>query len=539
MKVIEASLSSQSSFLKDYLNGSKKSKRFFDYTYADQHGFKRRADELRLRSFQREALAAYFTDVHQRLPYSEEAALQIDKLKDERAVVVVGGQQAGLLTGPLYTVYKAMSIIGLAKEQEQKLGIPVVPIFWIAGEDHDLDEIRFVYKEKNGRWQKHLFADKVEANSASNVLLDKQKINQWIREVFASLPETAHTAQLLKKTDEFVSQSTTYVDFFIRMMNWLLGHEGLLLLDAHAPAIRCLEIGYFERLINEVEHIQFAQQCGGAAFSSEGYGEPIETDALNAHLFLQINEERKRLDYEAGMFTVRGTDLSFTKEELLRLLQEKPEWFSNNVVTRPLMQEWLLPVLAFISGPGELLYWATLKDVFAHFHLNVPPVVPRMQATFVPAQVGKWLAESDYEIEPFLSGRMEELREEWFNKVNTYPVLDVVEKTKERVYEAHKDMRALAKEIDPLLAVLSEKNAVIIGKQLEFLGKKMEHFIRQQHEHYLSKFTEAGHWLHPLNLPQERVFHPILLINLIGIEQFQRFLSENKTPVIGHKVVYL
>ncbi len=393
MKVREVDLSSKAGFMKDYLDGSEESERFLDYTFHDEGKFKRRTDELFLRSFQREQLADYFTKVHHDLSYNEQALAQIEKLRLPQSVVVVGGQQAGLLTGPLYTVYKAMSIISLAKQQEEQLGIPVVPIFWIAGEDHDLDEIRYVYRDKAGQWKKHIFAELMESKSASDVQLNRQELHKWLTDVFASLPETAYTKSLINLVEGFLETSKTYTDFFAQLMNSFFGKEGLLLLDAHNPAIRKLELGYFEKLIHDVEKVQMAQQNGARTFSEAGYGEPIVTDVENAHLFLQVDDQRKRLDYQHNKFIVRGSELTFSKEELVQLLHDHPEQFSNNVVTRPLMQEWLLPVLAFVSGPGELLYWATLKEVFHHFQMSIPPIIPRYQATFVPTAVGKWLSE--------------------------------------------------------------------------------------------------------------------------------------------------
>ncbi|MCM3759340.1 bacillithiol biosynthesis cysteine-adding enzyme BshC [Alkalihalobacillus oceani] len=539
MRVGEVNLSSGSGFLKDYREGKERCLPFLDYAFLDREKYKQRAAELLSRSFHREQLAEYFTEVHAQLSYHEEAAQQIEKLKQANSLVVVGGQQAGLLTGPLFTVYKAMSVLLIAKQQEKELGLPVVPVFWIAGEDHDLDEIRYVYIEKNKKWKKHMLDDGGAANSASKLRLEQKQLRQWLRTVVASLPETAYTKTLLGKLEGFLEEGITYVSFFQKVMNWFFGHEGLLLLDAHDPLLRRLEIPYFERLIEEVEDVQAAQKRGAQAFAEAGYGTPVVTEAENAHLFLEVNGERKRLDYQDESFVVRGSKLRFSKRELRELLQQEPERFSNNVVTRPLMQEWLLPVLAFVSGPGELLYWATLKEVFHHFDWKVPPVIPRYQGTIVPSAVQKWLDQFDYEIEPFLSGGMEQIRETWLAEQNPYPVHEVAQQVREQMLSYHRPLRALAEEMDVTLAALGEKNALIIEDQLKFLEKRMAHFVRQQHEHMLEKFAEAERWLFPLQHPQERVFHPILFVNLLGIEEFRRLLSTNVTLDMRHKLFYL
>jgi bacillithiol biosynthesis cysteine-adding enzyme BshC len=538
MEVKELNLLGNKGFINDYVNGHQLCDRFFDYTYTNEMKYKSRVDYLSSRTYQRAALADYFTNVHSSLSYAKEAAIQIEKLRQPNSVVVVGGQQAGLLTGPLYTVYKAMSIIILARQQEEELGIPVVPIFWIAGEDHDLDEIRYVYVEKNSIWKKHMYYE-TSVTSASTIHLNKTEVDKWLKGVFASLPETAYTKTLFEKTTKLLNNSKTITDFFRQLMSWFIGKEGLLLLDAHDPAIRKLEQDYFHLLIDDVENVQSFQQLGAKAFKEAGYGEPIITERENSHLFLEINGERKRLDFNNNRFIVRGTDLTFTKEELSQYLMRSPERFSNNVATRPLMQEWLLPVLSFVSGPGEIMYWATLKGLFNYFNLKMPIVVPRLQLTFVPISVRKWLAETNYDLLPFLKGEMEEIREKWLEEATQYPVQEVIEKVRREIVEHHTPLRQLAQEMDPTLAELSEKNLMILKKQINFMERKMNNFIRQSHKQTLSKFNETGRWLSPLNRPQERIFHPILLMNVIGEDALQRLLSTEMSLNHTHKIVYL
>ncbi|WP_332690015.1 bacillithiol biosynthesis cysteine-adding enzyme BshC [Halalkalibacter lacteus] len=539
MEVREINLTSNTGFMSEYISGRKVNEDFFDYSYSDTDKYKKRVDNILTRTYKRNEVADYLTSVHSSLDYEDRAHVQIEKLRKPNSMVVVGGQQAGLLTGPLYTVYKAMSIIILAKQQEEKLNLPVIPIFWIAGEDHDVDEIRFVYKKKIGRWKKHLYHDNIPIASASSLSLDSAEIEKWLQEIFATLPETAYTKSLLDKVTFFSSQSTTFVDFFRKVMNWFFGKEGLLLLDAHDPAIRKLEVDYFMRLIRDVECVQSAQQEGAHAFLKAGYGEPIVTDDKNAHLFFEINGERKRLDYQEGVFSVKGIDVTYTKEELTNILTKNPERFSNNVVTRPLMQEWLLPVLSFVSGPGELLYWATLKEVFAHFNVKMPPVIPRIQLTFIPRHIGKWLVEMNYDIKPFLQGEMEEVCEAWLEEATSFPVSEVIDKVRNELASNHYPIRQLAEEMDPTLAKLGEKNLAIMNDQINFMEKKMKHFVRQSHEHTLSKFTETGHWLTPLNRAQERIIHPIMLMNVIGEDGFRRLLSMEMSVSDKHKIVYL
>ncbi|MCK0470652.1 bacillithiol biosynthesis cysteine-adding enzyme BshC [Halalkalibacter sp. APA_J-10(15)] len=526
-------------FTDDYLAYKEQATIFFDYLMQDKDVFKKRLDHIQTREFKREELFTYFKKSYKVLPNHDEAMNQIEKFKDSKSVVVVGGQQAGLLTGPLYTIYKAMTIVALAKQQERELGIGVIPIFWIAGEDHDLDEIRFVYKQQGLRWKKHFYDTGSSNTSATNVILDHAQMGEWVEGIFATLPETAFTCDLFQKVSDYVKQSNTMVDFFRNIMHWFFAEQGLLLLDAHDPLIRQMEKGYFKQLIDQVDCLQVAQQKGDHEFNQSGYGEPIDTEPTNAHLFLEVNGERKRLDFEDGLFLVQGTDVTYSKADLLYLLDQHPERFSNNVVTRPLMQEWLLPVLAFVGGPGEIAYWATLKPVFKLFALKIPPVLLRYQVTFIPTQVSKWLSEHNYKATPFLKGEMKTLRDQWLENVNPYPITEVVGNVREQVRSQHETIRDLAAEMDQTIYHLSEKNINMIEQQLSFIENKMKKFVRQTHEEALAKFVEAEHWLSPINKQQERIIHPFVLMNVIGECGFKKWLSMELSFSRKHKLLYL
>lgn len=124
---------------------------------------------------------------------SEKSRKHIEELKDN-GVVVIGGQQAGILTGPMYSIHKAISVIVLAKRQREIQGIPIIPVFWIAGEDHDIDEINHVYIEKSRKLQKLVFPERSKLKKiASETTFTKETMLAYLEEIFKSLPETSHT----------------------------------------------------------------------------------------------------------------------------------------------------------------------------------------------------------------------------------------------------------------------------------------------------------------------------------------------------------
>ena len=162
-----------------------------------------------------------------------EVKTSLEKLNKENSAVIIGGQQAGILTGPLYSIHKVISIITLARQKEKELNIPVVPVFWIAGEDHDFQEVNHIYLEKNGEIQKVILSrESRDKRMVSDIGLDKEICMTWVEEIIETFGETDHTNELLSFMREAVQESVTFVDFFAQLVMGLFKDDGLLVIDS-------------------------------------------------------------------------------------------------------------------------------------------------------------------------------------------------------------------------------------------------------------------------------------------------------------------
>ena len=538
MIVEELFLSPTSKIAEDYLKEDENVLALFDYHFLEHKVFEKRKTELETRTFKREKLAEVITQFHFELGMNQQAQKQIDKIIDQRSLFVVGGQQPGLLTGPLFSIYKAITIIKLAREQELKLGVPVIPLFWIAGEDHDLAEVNHVFIEiKNKTWEKK----PVDTNSIPNKPLTTQilgpEIEQWIEEVFSSFKETEHTKELYTKVKSLLKYSDTYVNFFARLMNWLFEEEGLLLLDAGDNRFRQLQKDTFSEIIikNEELHQKFLEQT--ELLESLGYETPIEKSISNANLFLIQAGIRQRLDREDSKFKTKTS--FFTKDVLLTIAQTRPHDLSNNVVTRPLMQEKMLPVLAFVAGPGEIAYWSTLQKMFHHVGIKIPPIVPRLSATIVNRQTKKYLEECNINIKDVLTVGIENAKEQWFETVEKWDIMDKSNQVINEMNKSHQDLRDLAAKIEPSFERLAKKNFQYIERQIRYIESKLLTKVKDKHSVELSKFDSIGHWLTPLNRRQERFFHVFFLLNLYGVDLLKEILVQEISENINHKLFYI
>lgn len=527
--------------MKDYRLGYPPLQRFYDYSYQSDNDYIQRYNELKSRDFQRVAIAKQLVEYNQNFGCSTETVTNINKLVDPSSVCVVAGQQAGILTGPLYTIHKIITVLKLAKEQEQKLNVPVVPIFWIAGEDHDFDEINHLYSIDSGKLAKCKINQPNGGKTAiSNLEINKGEVTTFIRGLLHDCRETAFTKDLIKNINDALEKSIYYSEFFSFLIHQLFKKSGIVLLDSHDKQLRQLERPFFNELINKNDSLNDKFLETANQFYENGYGEPIERGENSAHLFFHFQGKRLLLERTRDqLFSDKRSLFTFTKDELLELVAKEPENLSNNVVTRPLMQEYLLPVLAFVGGPGEIAYWATLKETFHLFSFKVPPIVPRFSITLIEAQIQKYLKEFQLPVEDVLETGTTAGRQQLALWGHKQQIDETLQQTLDQVEKLHQPLKELVKTHDKSLEALANKNELIIKKEITFLAEKIQKSVRQKYQHELYKFDLIDVNLKPRGGLQERSLNVIYFLNEYGLDFVERL---NELPLEfndNHKIVHL
>lgn len=525
-------------FAKEYISGSKQTSGFFDYDPFSQQSFQERSEEVRARTFKRKELADIIRRYMASHHVTAETEQSLQKLEDPQSVVVIGGQQAGLLTGPLYSIHKIISILHLAKEQEEKLSIPVVPVFWIAGEDHDLLEINHVFAEKDGRMQKVGYPEHfVKKQAASSTVYDKGQMLKWTASVFACLKETNYTNGLLRDIEKAIESSRTFTDFFAFLTSSFFAKHGLLLIDAADPELRKLEAPFFKQLIVESGLIAEAVQSTQQKLQKAGFTPAIETNNQPAHLFLIEDGERHLLERNNGLFLSKS-GRAYTESDLLQLLEVSPEVFSNNVVTRPLMQEWLFPTLAFVAGPGEIAYWAELKGAFKHIGLLMPLVMPRLNITIVDRAVAENLAEIGTTIETAVQKGVQSEKAAYIESVRDHHLHDLVAQMKQDLLASYEKIEARAVNLHKGLTPIVQKNKSYHEKQIDLLIQKSDAVLQQTHEAALRRFDRVQIALRPDGL-QERIWNIYPFLNMCGPSFIDDLLKQPYKHDGSHYILYI
>ncbi|ASL66693.1 TPA: bacillithiol biosynthesis cysteine-adding enzyme BshC [Bacillus cereus] len=538
MEIKEISVPQQG-VVADYMNGKKEIQSCFDYMLTED-AFKQRLHDLREREFFRQDLVAHLLEYNTKLQAGESTLQNVKALGDENTYVVIAGQQAGLLTGPLYTIHKVISILQLAKEKEESLGVKVVPVFWIAGEDHDMDEINHTFVAKNKKMKKTIFYDRnPKKASASESELSVEDCRSWIEEIFKTYPETNFTKDVLKFVDDALKKSNTYVDFFAHFITKIFANSGLILVDSHHPELRKLEIPFFKRIISKYKEVQEGLRNQQEVIKELGYKPIIETKSHAVHIFMEIDNERVLLEEHQGKFVGKDGAHSFSYEELIEEMERNPARFSNNVVTRPLMQEYVFPTLAFIGGPGELAYWSELQQVFHTVGFQMPPVVPRLTITYVERDIATDLFDLQLrESDPFLND-VDKLRENWLSNRVEEPIDDHFEKAKKEITDIHISLQQFVKKIEPGLGAFAGKNELKINEQIELLERMLKRNVEKKYEVQLNKFRRIQFALRPLGAPQERVWNVCYYLNQFGLDFVDRVMKNPFSWDGKHHVIKL
>ncbi|NPC92464.1 bacillithiol biosynthesis cysteine-adding enzyme BshC [Bacillus sp. WMMC1349] len=538
MQLNELSIESQNPFVRDYIEERKELKLFFDYGL-NKEDWEARLHDLSSRTYDRDALADYLLKYHRKFK-SKKINEVIELLRDPTSVAVVGGQQAGLLTGPLYTIHKILSILLLAKQKQQELNVPVIPVFWVAGEDHDIEEINHLYISDNGKVKKYKLTQSYwKKSAAAKTPLELDKAEKWLKGVFASFEETEYTNELLANVQRCLRQSESFTDFFEYIIVELFEKDGLVLLNSGDPELRALESGFLQALIKKNDQLGESVTRQQAFMKEMNYSPIIETTTRHAHLFYEYDGERFLIEKEDTNFFVKELRLKWSEAELYNLIQEKPQAFSNNVVTRPLMQEFLLPTLAFIAGPGEINYWGELKSAFHMMGFNMPPVVPRLNITFLERHIEKKLAERGVGLKESLEKGSLTKKEQFFANQVPSTFTNVIEQAKQEIETIHSSVRAEALEVDQSLMPFLEKNARFIQDQLSLLEKTVIKRIEDKENNILNDFDKIQTSIRPLHAPQERIWNIMYYLNKYGPNFLEKYKDLPYSFRNQHQVVKL
>lgn len=360
------------SLICDYLDEKNELNLFYN-RFPNLENFKAQIEEKRVsvRAQSRTVLASVLKKQYQNIEASKQTLQNIESLNADNTFTITTGHQLNLFTGPLYFLYKIISTINLStqlKETYPKNNF--VPVYWMATEDHDFEEINFFnFKGKKIQWNK-------QSNGAVGELsTDGLK---KVFELFSKDLGNSKNADYLKNLFEAAYiKHNNLTDATRFLANALFTEYGLVIIDANDADLKKQFIPFIEdELLNKTSFKEVAktnQQINQLA--NQQY--KIQVNPREINLFYLKENLRERIVLEDEVYKVNNTDITFTKDEILNEVKQHPERFSPNVIMRPLYQEVILPNLCYIGGGGEIAYWFQLKDYFDKVDVPFPILLLR------------------------------------------------------------------------------------------------------------------------------------------------------------------
>ncbi len=312
---------------------------------------------------------------------SERTAHNIQSLKDSNTFTITTGHQLNLFTGPLYFLYKIISTINLCKELNEKYPAQhFVPIYWMATEDHDFDEINyFNYHDKKIQWNRE---SKGPVGRLSNQGL-ASVFNHFAEEIGTGI-HANYLKNLFEKayiSHENLADATRFI------ANELFKKEGLVVIDGDTESLKKIFIPYVKReLLEQTSYKKVTETLPNLSSYT------IQVNPRELNLFFIQDNLRERIVLENGYYRVNSTSIVFSKEEILLELEKNPTHFSPNVLLRPVYQEVILPNLCYIGGGGEIAYWLELKSTFDAYGLTFPMMLLRNSALLATQKQASKLA---------------------------------------------------------------------------------------------------------------------------------------------------
>jgi bacillithiol biosynthesis cysteine-adding enzyme BshC len=322
---------------------------------------------------------------------------QIETLKNSTTFTVTTGHQLNLMGGPLYFLYKIISVINLAKILKEKHpNNTFVPVFWMASEDHDFKEINHFY------FGGHRLEWKRQSNGPVG-RLSTAELDEFFNQFLELLDTNKQSETLIEMVQKAYLKQHNLADATRALVHQLFGDDGLIVVDGDDVQLKRL---FLPAIKNELKNqIVFEEVTAtNQALKKIDLNFKIQVNPRPLNLFYINNNLRERIEIINGVFRVLNTDLSWNLDEILKELETYPERFSPNVLMRPLYQETILPNLCYVGGGGELSYWLQLKSCFDAFNLNFPLLLHRNSALIVSVKQHKKLKKADVSFEDlFLS----------------------------------------------------------------------------------------------------------------------------------------
>lgn len=439
----------------------------------------------------------------------------LERLAEPGTVAVVTGQQAGLFGGPAYTLYKALTAVHVARRLEEA-GQPAVPVFWVASEDHDLEEVIHAHVFDTRVRPVRLDAGAVEGHGrpVGTVAMERPPV----RELAAALQGFLHAGPVMALVEDAYRPGRTFSESFRALLGALLRPYGMLFVDPLESRLRRLAAPLLEKAWGQREALGEAVAARRRELEQAGFHAQVElTDGAGLFFVLEGGLRRR-----AGASAVA----------------EDPAQWSPNALLRPVMQDWLLPTAVYVGGAAEVAYFAQSEALYARLLGRMPAVLPRAAFTLIDGRTRRLMERFEITLADCLRGE-EALLQRVAQRLTPGRLQERMDETAAEIASRLEGLRAELADFDSTLGDAMKRSAAKIAYQLEKMGRKAARAALKKSAEAEEQARHAFRLASPERKLQERHYSFLPFLARYGLGMMDNILSEIDARQPAHTVLAL
>ncbi len=442
---------------------------------------------------------------------------RLERFVAEGGYFVTTGQQPGLFGGPLYCVYKGLTAVRLAQALESRLGRPVLPLFWVASEDHDWAEANHtsIVGLDNELHTPTLAAPHADRHPPLHRIPLGPGIRRILDETIQFLPDTDFSAPYLELLRESSRAERTLPGSFRTILEHLLGPFGLYFTDAADFALKAASRPWLDQELERAAELEQALLETGSRLEGAGYGLQVTLLEGGVNLFLEGAAGRERLYRDDEGYHLRTSGERLSAADIRARADADPSVLSPNVLLRPVVESAVFPTLSYVAGPGETAYFAQLAAYFEAYGIRMPVIHPRFGATVVESKIRKVLDKFGLDVAD-LDRPFHEIASEIARDDVPGDVRAALGALRGAIGKNVAELQNAVKSLDPTLKGPVQHLRSQAFDALTDLEKKIVHAVKRENEIALAQLEKAQLHLFPGGRPQERVLSPFYYLTRYG-----------------------
>jgi bacillithiol biosynthesis cysteine-adding enzyme BshC len=507
----------------DYLHAFDRVKQFYARPPLSQDWWAHEIQKIQYPAERRQAVAAILERQNREFGAGAKTLANIQRLRDGSAAVVTG-QQVGLFGGPLFCILKALTAVIMA----EKAG--AVPVFWLATEDHDLDEVNTVNLPAGDHLKKFTVNVPHHEGAPVGTIEFTDEIAAAVQQVEAIFGKSEISELLAASYRKGETFGTAFARFYTKVFSDL----GVIFLNPLDPELHRIAQPVFRAVLEKSEEINHALLERNKELEAAGYEAQVKVTPSHTLCFYYEDEARTPVKHHDKEFFVGERKLAAA--ELIKETERCPERFSANVLLRPVIQDYLLPTLCYIGGPAEVAYFAQIEVVYRKLAGRLTPIVPRIFATLIEPRQAKLMDRYQLSL-PDLFNAPEKTRELVGSRALPDSILKSFDQAAEHVEQALSLIQGPLEKLDKTLVDAAENAGTKMRYQLQTIRDKAARAETRKNSEVMQHADELVTALYPNKDLQEREVGAVYFLLKYGLSVVEQIKAAVQTGCGEHQIV--